>query len=104
MLEHIKQAISDKQACVVWLGGSLTEGEGASAPCFCWQALLSEWMKEKYPSCSFTCLNRGIGGTNSEFGLYRLRRDVLQNRPDLLFVEFAVNDYERAPEKSKEDM
>lgn len=104
MLEHIKQAISDKQACVVWLGGSLTEGEGASAPCFCWQALLSEWMKEKYPSCSFTCLNRGIGGTNSEFGLYRLHRDVLQNRPDLLFVEFAVNDYGRAPEKIREDM
>ena len=104
MLSRFKKALEKKKACVVWLGGSLTEGEGASAPCFCWQALLAGWMKEVFPECSFDFHNKGIGGTNSEFGLYRLKRDVLQYRPDLVFVEFAVNDYAGDPERIREDM
>ena len=37
-------------------------------------------------------INAAIGGTGSDLGVYRLRRDVLDHQPDLLFVEFAVND------------
>ena len=37
-------------------------------------------------------INAGIGGTNSVYGAYRVGAHVLANKPDLLIVEFAVND------------
>ena len=40
-----------------------------------------------------------IGGTGSDLGVFRLGRDVLAHRPDLLFVEFATNDGGTAPEQ-----
>jgi hypothetical protein len=37
-------------------------------------------------------INAAIGGTGSDLGVFRLKHDVLDHDPDLLFVEFAVND------------
>ena len=37
-------------------------------------------------------MNAGIGGTDSYLGVHRLERDVLDSEPDLVLVEFAVND------------
>ena len=34
----------------------------------------------------------GIGGTPSDLGLFRLNRDICSQNPDIVFVEFAVND------------
>jgi hypothetical protein len=39
-----------------------------------------------------TDVNAAIGGTGSDLGAFRAGRDVLSRRPDLVFVEFAVND------------
>lgn len=36
--------------------------------------------------------NLGAGGTASQFGLFRLRRDLADFKPDIIFIEFAVND------------
>ena len=33
-----------------------------------------------------------MGGTGSDLGVFRLQHDVLRQRPDLVFIEFAVND------------
>ena len=44
-------------------------------------------------------INAAIGGTGSDLGVYRLQHDVLDHQPDLLFVEFAVNDFGAAPER-----
>lgn len=104
MLTYFKKAVTNGYAAVVWLGGSLTEGEGASFGCFSWQALLAEWMRKTYRECRFLFVNRGIGGTNSEFGLYRLKDEVLSVKPSLLFVEFAVNDYGRDESEIKRDV
>jgi lysophospholipase L1-like esterase len=43
-------------------------------------------------------INAAIGGTGSDLGVYRLQQDVLAHRPDLLFIEFAVNDGGTPPE------
>ncbi len=37
-------------------------------------------------------INAGMNGTTSTLGLIRADRDVLDYRPDIVFVEFAVND------------
>jgi len=70
---------------VAYLGGSITAQEG-------WRPKTLAWFKEKFPAAKVSEINAAIGGTGSDLGVFRLRHDVLQYRPDLLFVEFAVND------------
>ena len=43
-------------------------------------------------------INAAIGGTGSDLGVFRFRQDVLAHRPDLVFVEFSVNDGGVPPE------
>ncbi|MCC3371460.1 SGNH/GDSL hydrolase family protein [Cohnella sp. REN36] len=77
-----------------FLGGSITEGAGASDPdATSWRALISAFLRESCAPAAFVSVNAGVGGTDSTFGAYRLQEHVLDQGPiDLLFVEFAVND------------
>ncbi len=68
---------------VVFFGGSITQQEG-------WRVHVTNQIKEWFPNA--TCYNSAIGGTGSEYGWMRLERDVMSKNPDLVFVEFAVND------------
>ena len=77
---------------VVYLGGSITEGAGASSVDTCYASLTSKWLEERYPNVKIESVNAGIGGTPSSFGMCRCKRDVLTHNPDMVFVEFAVND------------
>lgn len=99
MIENFKNQIKNKkQSTIVYLGGSITEGAGASAQEFSWQGRIHKWIQEAFLGCTITGYNAGIGGTNSEFGVFRLKEHVLSYHPDLVFVEFAVNDYKRPKE------
>lgn len=69
---------------IAYLGGSITEAEG-------WRVLTREWVQKQYPNATIVEINAAISGTGAELGVCRLERDVLQHKPDLLFVEFAVN-------------
>ena len=74
-----------KEVRIAYLGGSITEANG-------WRPKTMEWFKKEYPASSIVEINAAIGGTGSDLGVYRVRQDVLDHKPDLLFVEFAVND------------
>ncbi len=69
---------------VAYLGGSITDAEG-------WRVLSRKWLAEQYPKAKVTEIRATICGTGAELGACRVGRDVLQFKPDLLFVEFAVN-------------
>ncbi len=78
---------------IAYLGGSLTSGSGASnAAKSSWRAQTTEWFRGRFPHVSVNEVNAGIGGTGSDLGVYRVAADVIAHRPDLVFVEFAVND------------
>jgi hypothetical protein len=77
---------------VGYIGGSITAQPG-------WRVKSLEWFRAKYPKTTFTEINATIGGTGSTLGVYRIRRDMLEKKPDLLFVEFAVNDNHDNPEQ-----
>lgn len=78
---------------IAYLGGSITAGAGASdAGKTSYRALVTRWFRETYPKADVREVNAAIGGTPSDLGAFRLGRDVLARKPDLLFVEFAVND------------
>ena len=86
-----------KNLTVAYLGGSITEGAGASSGENRWTSLLTRdyfngVFKSEFGSGTATEFNAGIGGTPSDLGLYRLNHDVSSHNPDIVFVEFAVND------------
>jgi acyl-CoA thioesterase I len=96
-LSQVREKIlRNEPVCVAFLGGSITEGYGASdTERTSWRALTGTYFKERYPDLSFTFIHAGVGGTSSSFGAHRLGEHVLQHGTiDLLFVEFSVNDGE----------
>lgn len=74
---------------IAYLGGSITQAYPDG-----YASQTTAWFRQRYPDVQVTEVNAGIGGTGSNFGAFRLRQDVLVHRPDLLLVEFAVNDSE----------
>lgn len=74
-----------------YLGGSITAADG-------WRPKSRQWFQQQFPRATFSEINAAIGGTGSDLGVFRLRHDVLDHKPDLIFVEFAVNDGGAAPE------
>lgn len=78
---------------VVFLGGSLTWGAQATDPQLkSWRALVSRHLEEAYPMARFRFWDAAIGGTGSQLGAFRLDRDVLSRKPDLVFLDFTIND------------
>jgi hypothetical protein len=70
---------------IAYFGGSITAAPG-------WRVFSREWFSNRHPDCEVGEVHAAIGGTGSTLGAYRLAYDVLKARPDLMFVEFAVND------------
>jgi lysophospholipase L1-like esterase len=70
---------------VAYLGGSITAGRG-------WRVRTREFLQQRYPQAEIEEIFAAIPGTGSSLGVVRLQRDVLDHAPDLLLVEFAVND------------
>ena len=74
------------------IGGSITVGAIASNPANSYSGLLLAWWRERFPKCEIDLINAGVGGTGSMYGALRAGRDLLAGRPDLVVIEFAVND------------
>ena len=91
--------VHDKKCVLGYFGGSITEGAGASSPATCYRALVTEWFRTRWPDAEIREIQAAIGGTGSDLGMYREEIDLLSGEPDLVFLEFAVNDggvpYER---------
>ena len=98
MLENTLHKLkTDKALTVGYFGGSITEGAGASdGEKTSWRALHTAWMREQFPEAVITPIQAAIGGTGSDLGAYRIDNDLPPHHPDLIFVEFAVNDNGRS--------
>ena len=76
---------------VAFIGGSITAGSvaihgGGYAD------IAANWLV-RHITEGLKYVNAGIGGTDSSFGMARFERDVLSKDPDIIFIEYAVNDY-----------
>jgi lysophospholipase L1-like esterase len=85
-----KAAAGDEEVRVAFLGGSITAAPG-------WRVHALAELRRIYPRATFTEIFAAVPGTGSDYGAARVERDVLRHRPDLLFVEFAVNDGTGSP-------
>ena len=75
-----------------YFGGSITAQAG-------WRPKTLAYFQKTYPQAKFSEINAAIGGTGSDLGVFRVKQDVLDKKPDLMFVEFAVNDGGASPEQ-----
>ncbi len=84
---------TDKKLNVAFLGGSVTDGYGSSDQSTkSWVFQVTMWLKNNYPDAKVTSSKLSIGGTGSYLADFRFDREVKQKSPDLLFVEYAIND------------
>lgn len=95
----INKARAGEETTVAFIGGSITQGAGAipiNDQCYAWKTfqgfctLCGRGTEE-----NIHYVKAGVGGTSSELGMVRYDRDVCGEGkifPDLVVVEFAVND------------
>lgn len=74
-----------------FLGGSITQNAEHGG----FVEFVRDWIAKKYPQARVRTINAGIPATDSAWGAARVGHDLLEERPDAVFVEFAVNDGER---------
>jgi len=88
-----QRATKGESLCVAFLGGSLTWGAQATDPLkTSYRALVSEKLRKTYPKAHFRFIDGAIGGTGSQLAAFRLQRDILAYKPDLVFLDFTIND------------
>lgn len=88
-----RRAEAGESLSVVFFGASLTWGANASDPQLTsYRALVGQRLEAMYPKAHFKFWDAAIGGTGSQLGVFRLDRDVLRRKPDLVFLDFSAND------------
>lgn len=99
---RLKQAIDKakrgEEVTIAYIGGSITQGASAlpHKNCYAYQSYLR--FKEMFGQEGLDHIHfikAGVGGTPSELGMIRYERDILRVgkiHPDIVIVEFAVND------------
>lgn len=88
-----QRAGAGERLTVVFFGASLTWGANASDQGLTsYRAVVAQRLEAAYPRAHFTFRDAAIGGTGSQLGVFRLERDVLRHKPDLVFLDFTAND------------
>ena len=107
-LANSKYLLTQKKAFnVAYYGGSITQGTGASKENqTSWRAITTAWLKSAYPDANITEIEAAVGGTGTFYGKMRAETDLLNYNPDLVFIEFVVNEpIDGTPlNKSKENL
>ncbi len=91
----MERAARGEEITIAYLGGSITAGSSASPQAKrCYANLSTEWWRATFPEARINYVNAGIGATDSWLGVHRVTKDVLSKEPDLVIVEYSVNDYQ----------
>ncbi|WP_295071906.1 carbohydrate binding domain-containing protein [Ruminococcus sp.] len=87
LAQKLTAAENGESLTVAYLGGSITEGKNYTTP-------FSNYLKNTFAKGSFKEVNAGMSGTSSVVGLVRSEKDIVSQNPDIIFLEFSVNDHE----------
>ena len=100
MKKAIEKAKNGEEVTIAYIGGSITEGAGATVKEKCYAYRSYQYFKETFgkgDGKNVKFVNAGMGGTPSALGVIRYDRDVTsygEVLPDVVFIEFSVNDYQ----------
>ncbi len=85
----INKLTTGKRLRIVALGDSLTYGWMVKKG---YLAFFEELISIRYPESIIEIVNRGVPGDTAKGGLLRLSGHVISSKPDLVLVQFALND------------
>ena len=95
----MRKAAAGEQVTIACIGGSITQGTISNGTSDSevgfkksYADIFFEWWEQTFPQSEFSFINAGIGATGSYIGVHRVQQDVLDYEPDLVLVEFSVND------------
>lgn len=89
--EKVEKAQKGEKVTVAYLGGSITEGGGLDT---CYAKRSYQYFADTFGTGSnVSYINAGMSGTSSVVGLMRSQRDIFDANPDVIFLEFSVNDH-----------
>ncbi len=93
LIKVMKKVKAGRKITVGFIGGSITAGCNAiPKEENCYAALTYKWFARQFGIDKVEYVNAGIGATDSYLGVHRVETDLLNKNPDLVVVEFAVND------------
>jgi lysophospholipase L1-like esterase len=103
--ELVKQWPKNRTINLVFHGHSVPSGYFKTPDVKTMQAyphLLLKALKQIYPYAVINSILTCIGGENAAQGAKRFKRDVLNHKPDVLFIDYALNDRRIGLEASRE--
>lgn len=80
---------------IVAFGDSVTRGASVAGlldPESVYHNQLKRLLEKRFPDVTFSVINSGVGGDEVSDGLARLDKSVIRFSPDLVLVEFGLND------------
>lgn len=96
----IEKLRAGREQTIVYYGTSLTAGGS-------WTRFLTDELKAKFPG-QIAAHNKGGPGMHSGWGVRSVDERVIAYKPDVVFIEFSVNDavarFKLSPEKAKENL
>ncbi len=90
-LTRTRKAIENGKIKLGFIGGSITESTGSYRS---YSEKVVDSFSTRYPDVQVTFRNAGIGATGSVIGVFRVDDALIAAECDLVFVEFAVNDWD----------
>lgn len=105
--ELIKEWPKNRTINLVFHGHSVPSGYFKTPDVKTFQSypyLLLKELKETYPFAVINVILTCIGGENSEQGADRFKKQVLNHKPDVLFIDYALNDQRIGIEASRKAM
>ena len=88
---YAKLTNPDATVNVVYMGGSITNGDGLKNTNASWRARSAMWLGSNFAS-KVQHFNVAVSSTGTNYGMYRTYNDVISKNPDILFIEFSIND------------
>lgn len=94
LLELRKQWPDNRTVNFVFHGHSVPSGYGQTpnVTLFSYPHQFHRLLKNSFPYAVVNVITTSIGGEQSEQGALRMKQEVLCHRPDVLFIDYALND------------
>lgn len=80
-----KKCQQGKAITIGYIGGSITRAETQ------YRTQSANYISSMFPNAIMRGVNAGVSGTDADLGAYRVGEQILAAKPDLVFIEFAVN-------------
>lgn len=88
-LSRSRAALAGGRLRLGFIGGSITAPKTGTR----WPEPLVGWIGQRFPAARLMVENAALGATGSDLGVFRVQPEIVARECDLVFVEYAVNDF-----------